>query len=85
MKTNNIDNKSNKQRDEYLKVALGDIVMQKETKRLGCIHRLGPFSKNNFVVKWLNNNQMNAYTSRKSQQELVNTGKNIHDSDDESD
>lgn len=81
----NIDKKSEKIHYEYLKVKLGDIVMIKDSKRLGCIHRLGPFSKSNFVVRWLNDNEMTAYTSRKSQAELVNTGRNIHDSDDESD
>lgn len=81
----NKDKNPQKVHYDYLIVKLGDIVMIKDSKRLGCIHRLGPFSKKNFVVRWLNDNQMTAYTSRKSQAELVNTGRNIHDSDDESD
>lgn len=69
-------------RPKHLQVNLGDHVLEKETNRLGCIHKIGLLgSKKNFIVKWLNDGEMTAYTSAKTQQNLIKTGHNIYDSD----
>ena len=69
----------------HLPVELGDEVMDKESKRLGFVHRTKVFGKHNFYVKWFDNGQLQGFLSRKSQQAIIKTGKNINDSDSDSD
>lgn len=76
---------NNKSQLKYLDVKLGDHVMNKNTKRLGCVHKIPYFGKKNFLVTWLDNGQMTGFLSKKTQQDLVKTGYNIYDSDSDSD
>lgn len=66
----------------YLDVKLGDEVIEKETSRLGWVHKKKIFgSKNSFIVTWMDNGQKSAFLSKKEQQKIQKTGRNIYDSD----
>lgn len=71
----------------HLNVILGDEVMDKENKRLGWIHKKGVFgNKNSFIITWLDDGSQSAFCSKKSQQQLIKTGRNFyHDSSDDED
>ena len=66
----------------FLKVNLGDEVMEKNTNRLGWVHKTKVFgSKNCFIVTWLDDGTKKAYLSKKEQQNLIKTGNNIYQED----
>ena len=84
-----MDNKSKEEkrvRLPWLDVKVGDVVMHKETKRIGYVHEIGrTFKKTSFIVNWYDNpKEKTLFASRRTQQELVKTGENFNeDSDDE--
>ena len=71
----------------FLQVALGDEVIDIKTNKTGFVHRKKLMGFTNwFLVKWNNGKDKDtAFTSRKDQQTIKRTGRNIHDSDSESD
>ena len=63
---------------KHLDVIEGDEVIEKETNRLGCIHKknlLG--SKSAFIVTWLDDGTKTAYFTKKDQNKLMRTGRNM--------
>ena len=70
----------------YLEVKLGDEIIDIKSERLGWVHKKEIFgSKGAFMVTWMNNGEKVIFMTRKQQQTIKKTGRNINDSDSESD
>lgn len=69
----------------YLKVNIGDEVLEIETNRLGRVSRFCFGSKCAFAVTWLDTGESTIFSSRESHQKIKKTGVNFFDSDSDSD
>ena len=73
-------------RSPYLEVALGDIIMDKISKRLGVVKKKGIHgSPKGFYVTWLDNGELGIFWTRKQQSTVQHTGNNINNPDSDSD